>query len=69
MKWEEPLVFNSCFAGGTRTLWLAAGMVLGDVGGPVLVELEGEFAHTTALVPVSRAGWSWSFFFKVDVVS
>lgn len=59
MKWEEPLVFSSGFAGGTGTLWLSAGMVLSDAGAPVLVELERESAQTTGLVPVSRAGWSW----------
>lgn len=66
MKREEPLVFSSWFAGGTGTLRLSAGVVLcdvgapvGDVRAPVLVELEGEFAPTTGLVPVSRADWSW----------
>lgn len=69
VKWEERLVFNSCVADRTGTLRLTAGMGLGGGGAPVLVELEGQFAHATRLEPVSRAGRSWwPFIFKVDVV-
>lgn len=36
-----------------------AGVALRDVGAPVLVELEGEFARAMRLVPVSTASRSW----------